>query len=276
MYVLTYVLLFIYSAVLISMFVWAFINAFKTEFDFNDNPLALPSPFSLDNIKYVWENFNYKKVNHTFYVEEMLLYSILYAVGCSTVAVFVCSATAYIVSQFRCKFSDIIYDIVIFAMVIPIIGSAPSEMQIVKALGLYDEIWGMYVLKANFLGMYFLVYYAAFNSIPRSYAEAAKIDGANNFQVMFKIYYPLVLGSLLSIWLLYFINFWNDYQTPLLYLPSMPPVAYGLYIFNLKIANPVPTRLMACFFVLVPVLVLFLIFREKLMGNISMDGGVKG
>lgn len=51
-----------------------------------------------------------------------------------------------------------------------------------KTLGIYDSIPGLWLMKANFLGLYFLVFFAAFKNMPAAYAEAAKVDGSRQFQ----------------------------------------------------------------------------------------------
>ena len=110
-------------------------------------------------------------------------------------------------------------------MIIPTVGNLPSELQMVVSLNLYNKIYGLWLLKANFLGMYFLMFYGVFKAFPASFTEAAKIDGANNWTIMIKIAFPLVFNVMSTVLLINFINFWNDYQTPLLYMPAYPTVA---------------------------------------------------
>ena len=88
---------------------------------------------------------------------------------------------------------------------------------------------------------------------------------------------PLVKNTFLTIFLIRFIEFWNDYQTPLLFIPNKPTISYGLYRFgnsnNADLSN-VTMQLMGCLIVLVPILVVFIFFQKRIMGNITM-GGVK-
>lgn len=94
---------------------------------------------------WAWEN--YGSVFRTFaipveagagsrdvYFLEMMWYSLLYAVGCSFAATFVASIVAYLVAKFPYKFSKVVYTIVIVAMILPIVGSLPSEIQMARAL----------------------------------------------------------------------------------------------------------------------------------------------
>ena len=81
--------------------------------------------------------------------------------------------------------------------------------------------------------------------------------------------------------LIKFIGFWNDYQTPLLYMPKHPTISYGLYdLYNGRGAQrgSVATdvmKLTLATMVMIPILALFLAFKNKLIGNLTV-GGIKG
>ena len=117
-----------------------------------------------------------------------------------------------------------------------------------------------------------------FNGIPNDYLEAATIDGANNYQIMLKIIFPLVFSTTMGILILSFIACWNDYYTQMIYLQRMPTIAYGLFdsqSYGDSAASSVTTvRLAVCFVACVPTLILFALFRKKIMENIVV-GGVK-
>lgn len=274
--VIFFVTLGFYAVTTIGMFLFAMTTSLKDFYAFTDNPTGLLKDIVFDNYKYVWKELYYTNpvTRVKIYVEEMFGNSLFYAVGCALVQVIVCSATAYVTSQFDFKFSGFVYGIVIFCMAFPVVGSLPSEMKIVKGLQLDGSIWGMFVLKANFLGMYYMVFHSMFKSIPKSYAEAARMDGAGNVTIMLKIYYPLCLNTLFTIWLLYFVTYWNDYQTLLLYCNEKPTISLGLYLFQLH--QEVPQILAGAMLIFIPILIVFLAFRKQLMGRLSMDGGEKG
>ena len=271
-----FIILTIYTVLTIGMVCFAITTSFKDFYEFTDFPTDWPKKISFENYKYVWENLYYTNptTREKIYVEGMLGNSLYYAIGCATVQVIVCSATAYVTSQFDFKFSGVVYGIVIFCMAFPVVGSLPSEMKIVQALNIDGSIPGMFILKANFLGMYYMVFFSMFRSIPKSYAESAKIDGASNATVMLRIYYPLCINTLFTVWLLYFVTYWNDYQTLLLYCKEHPTISFGLYLF--KLHEEVPRILASSMLVFVPIFVVFLVFRKQLMGRLSMDGGEKG
>ena len=207
----------------------------------------------------------------------MILYTILYSVGGAFISTIVPCVVAYAVSKFNYKFNAIIKGIVIVTMILPIVGSAPAEIDLLRKLHLYDSIVGNWIQKFHFLGMYFLVFLSAFKTIPKEYYEAAEIDGANEFKIMTRIVFPLVKTVFTTIMLIKFVEYWNDYQTPLLYLPTHPTLAYGVYslsVTNINGMNNVPMRMAGCVILLVPILIIFISFRKKIMGNISL-GGIK-
>ena len=88
-------------------------------------------------------------------IPELALNSIFYALGCAFFQTLCCCLMAYVTQRFDWKICKIIYSVVIITMILPIIGAMPSELRILKAIGLYDSIPGGWLLRANFLGVYF-------------------------------------------------------------------------------------------------------------------------
>lgn len=281
-FVALFIILAIYTIAMFSLLIWAVISSLKKPLDFSNNKLGLPEEIAWDNFSTVFSKFeiliNANGSAKTVDLWQMLIYTILYAGGCALISTIVPCAVAYVTAKFKFKFNAVIYGIVIVAMVLPIVGSAPSEMKILKDLGLYDTLWGSWIQKFHFLGMYFLVFYAAFKSFPDTYMEAAYIDGAGEWKTFLQVVMPLVRNTFLTILLIKFIDYWNDFQTPLLYIPSYPTLAVGLFRLTdstVAALSWVPRKLAACIIILLPIMTLFIIFRDKLMGNLTM-GGIKG
>lgn len=282
--IILFVFLAVYSLVLIGLLYWGVITSFKSADEFKRRTYQFPQKFAF-NLKEVLENFvvnveDVHKVSRDVGILPMFGYTILYALGCSLVFTVVQAVTAYAAARFNFKFSKILYGIVIVTMIVPLVGTLPSEMELAIKLGLYNRIYGLWIMKANFLGMYFLIFYNMFKAMPASYSEAAKIDGASNWTVMVRIIFPLCMTTFGTVLLINFITFWNDYQTPLLYMPGYPTVSYGLYMIAVRgvgsaALRNAPYRLSASMVVLVPILVIFFIFQKKLLGNLTV-GGVKG
>ena len=133
-------------------------------------------------------------------------------------------------------------------------------------------------MKGNFVNMWFLVFYAAFKSVPNDYMEAAYIDGASEFMVMTRVILPLVRTTFSTVLLIFFVDLWNDYQTPLLFIPSYPTLAMIVHEFSTTTKtgfSSATVRMASCALMVIPTLVIFVAFKDKLMGNLTM-GGIKG
>lgn len=274
-----FIVLFLYAVIFCGSLGWGIMTTFKTKSDYFLNRLGFPKKWVFDNylnaFKYLYIDKPTSKGTVPADIFEMYGWSVLYAVGGALVQTGVTCIVAYVTSKFPCKFSSIIYAFVVFTMSLHIVGSLPSELQVAHALGLYDSMLGMYFMKAHFLSAYFLVFFASFKSLPASYFEAAEMDGAGHLNVLFRIAIPLIKNIFITIFLLFAIAYWNDYQTPMMFLPSYPTVAYGIYRFSLKSQGPmsnVPSKLAGCMFLLIPMLILFVAFNKFLLTSISIGG----
>jgi ABC-type glycerol-3-phosphate transport system permease component len=284
-YIVLFVVLFLYVVSMLTPMAWGIITALKTQQEFRINVLGLPK-----GAPWEWQWGNFIAVTDGLYTQitteegrfyvgffPSLVNTLTYAGGGALIRAIVPCVIGYVTAKFDYKFSRFINTMVIVLMTIPIVGSTPSELQILQELGLYDTMIGNFIQKFNFLGMYYLVYYATFKSLSNDFAEAAYVDGASEFRVMVQIVVPMVANIIGTVFLLHFIDFWNDYQTPLLYLPSYATIARSLFAMSQRSQGDfatVPFRMAGCLLLALPILVLFLIFKEKLMGNLSM-GGVK-
>lgn len=275
------VFLSLFSLFLIVLFVWAILTSFKTMDGYDMNKLSFPSPFTFDNYINVINGMgvNVTSVSGTkkVYMETMALNSVLYAGGCALANTFCTATVAYCTSKYKGTAASIVHNAVIISLILPIVGSLPATLEMAYNLNLVNHLYGMYVLKFSFNNMYYLIFYAFFSSMSWGYAESAFIDGASHFEVYFRIMLPLAIKLFLTIFLLLFISYWNDYQTPLLFLKNMPTLALGLFAFmnvdTSEVATPT-AKIAAGVIVFLPIFALFVAFRNKIMGNLT-EGGLK-
>lgn len=279
------VILAVYSVSIILLYLFAMLISVKSSLDLQDKVISLPNP------KFGWKWKNFATAFDVFYVPittkagprnvylwELFYNSILYALGCALVSAAVHFVTAYVVCRFnRMKICKIIFNVVIVVMVIPIYGSLPAELKMARSLGIYDSILGQWVMKMSFLGTYFLIFYSGIKTLGGDYAEAAAIDGAGPMVTMIKIYLPMISSVFIGITILEFISYWQDYVTPMYYMPSYPVVSYALnYMsYNTLQGITIPTILAASILSAIPSLVIFICFRDRIMGNMTF-GGLKG
>lgn len=293
------IVLLLYTLSMLFVLGWGILTSFKSRLDFfvEKNVLGLPNAaFSGEEMRFgnylrIITAFEFDKSTAFYsagkYTEHfvhanmftMIYNTFMYAIVGSLLQAIVPAVCAYLCAKFNFAFSKFAYMLVLMVMIIPIVGAYPSEITLLRDMGLYDTFAGYFLQKFNFMGTYFFVYYAFYESMPNTYAEAAEIDGANRYTILCAIVLPLSVKVISTVWLLQFVHFWNDYNTALLYMPTHPTLAYGIYYLCHETARGVlanvPTKVAGCMLLAVPLLCLFIAFKEKLMGNISM-GGIKG
>lgn len=272
------VVLVLYSAFLLAMLLWAVLTALKKPLRFLNNTVGLPNPWYFGNVPYVLKNAEIIKEQGVVPFYEIVWNSVLYSVGCSIINTLVTCVVAYLCARYDCKFSKIVYSLVLVVMVIPVVGNQTSELQMSINLGLYDKMVGMLVMRASFLGIYFLVFYDMFKAVPMAFSEAAEIDGAGDFQIMVKIFFPIASNTFLTVLLINFIGYWNNYQVPMVYVPNHPTLAeymFQISTFSKYPFSKAPVQLAASLILLLPAVAIFLAMHKRLLGNLSI-GGVKG
>lgn len=279
--ILIFLVLALYVFTMAGLLFWGLLTSFKSEYSdivFYKNTYGFPKKIVFTNYSEVFLNFTMAgKPGKTVYFEGILLNSVLYSVGCAFFKTLIPCITAYACARFNTKLSKIVYTIVLITMIVPIVGSLPSELKVAYFLGFHNKIWGLWIMAANMQGLYFFVMYSAFKAMPMGYSEAAKIDGANNLHVLLRIAMPLVKNLFLTVLLINFVEYWNNYQVPFVYLPYYPTLGYTLW-YKSAGSNEVKdytATIALSFIVIAPSLTLFLIFQERLMGNLTL-GGLKG
>lgn len=301
-----FVILIVYSISLFIPIIWGIITSLKSNVDFStpgNNVLGFPNLdegikwnsreqfFRLENYKLILESFSFH-VSYSYYFGNILVWheadptiitmtinTILYAGIGAFLRTFTPALMAYACAKYRFKFSDVIYTVVIVVMSIPVIGTDAAKIDLLCNLGLFDTFIGMWLQYIDFTGMYFLMFYAFFRGLSNSFSEAAEVDGASQMSIMLRIILPMASKIITTIMLIMFVSLWNNYQTPILYLPTSPTLAYGVFYLSNNLGGNrelghIPVRIASCIMLMVPILIMFLIFRDKLMGNVSM-GGIK-
>lgn len=278
------VILSLYVLILFTLLYWAVITSLKSQDEFYNYKYQFPKELYLNFIALL--NYSVRisvadgdaMVSGFVKIQQQFFNSLFYSVGCAFVKTLTTCIVAYCCTKFKNKFSKIVYNTVIVAMIIPIVGSLPAELAMAKTFGFYDKVWGMWIMQMNFLGMYFLVFCSGFAAMPDTYSEAAKIDGANQYDILFRIALPFIRSLFGTIFLVNFITYWNDYQTPLVYMPTHPTLAYGILRLAQGADNELsttPMRIAGPVMLMIPVLILFMIFQKKMLGNLNV-GGIKG
>ena len=270
-----FALLLMFTITFIFPFAWILMNAFKETAEFGQNMMGWPSSMTIDNFVTAFTQRNATTKNMT--ILEMLGMTIIIAGIGTVVTVFTSSTAAYVVAKYKFFGRKVIFSVVIFSLIVPIVGSLPSQMQIMKeVLHLDGTVIGCIFIYSGGFGANFLLLYSFFTNLSWTYVEAARIDGANDFIIFFRIILPMAKGPIIAITIIQLIGLWNDYQTPSLYLPNKPTLAVGLqYLFSKMESYSYPVLFATIIIAIIPIILLFTLFSKTIMENTSV-GGLKG
>lgn len=274
--------LIVYCISLFVLPIWMILSSFKDPLEYIDNMFGFPQSFSFENYGSVFNKLKIVIDDYTEYnMFHMFGFSLIYSLGTSFVNVFFTTCMAYVLSKYAFRGRDFIYNLGIIIMIVPIVGSLPSAMLVRKTLNVYDNMF-MHIITSPstcFSGMNFLLLYGAFKSLPWDYAEAVFIDGGNDYTAFFKMYMPMILPTDVVIFVLTFLGSWNDYQTFMIWLPSTPNLAYGLYLFqgvSRRLYKASTVEIMAGFsLVIIPTVILYISSQKLILSKFTV-GGLKG
>ena len=237
-------------------------------------PFKLPTELVFSNYVYAFKELSFRDTN--FF--GMFFNSMWYTAIATVFPIFMNTCVGYAVSKYKFKARNVYYGVLIFCMTVPIIGTTGATLKLYSDIGIYNTGPVLQIfthLGAGGVG--FLVLYAFFKNISWEYAEAAFIDGAGHFTVFFRIMIPMAIPAMGALMLLNGISAWNSYMDVLMYNPGWPTLASGLYGLSrtLPRLGNTPAYYAALIIALIPILVIFSIFSDKIMRNFTV-GGLKG
>ena len=272
-------LLAIWGLVFCIILLWAIMTSLKSRADFFENPYGFPHALYFKNYADAMRTVKVIVGARTVGYWEMFLNSILYAGGSAFFAVLTSCLASYCVCKYsKYRLVRMFWPIVLITNYLPVSSSIAGNIKFLTDLHLYDNVVGLWIWQSVAFGAMFLLYYATWKGVSWGYAEAAQIDGAGPFRIFLLVMLPLTRTIFGVLFLQTFIGLWNDYLTPILYLPSMPTAAFGIWQFQYDVssaASSITVRVAGLIVMLLPILVLFLIFTDKLMGSLTL-GGLKG
>ena len=263
----------VYALIIAVPYLWAIVCSLKTRYEYNESPIFdLPKNPMFINYVSAWTELAAEDTS----VLKMLLNSIWYAVGRSVLGIMFSAMAAYVVARYDFPGRKFVYGFALVTMMLPVMGTMASGLKFAHAIGTYDS--PLYVvLNATTLSGGFIILYSTFKTLSWGYAEAAFIDGAGHFRTYFTIMLPQIISPLCALILSEFIVMWTDADTPLIFFPHMPTLAYGLYLYQdvVKKTLQYPIFYAGLITCMVPTLVLYAVFQKSLM-DIQMGGGLKG
>ena len=263
--------LMIYAATMLIPIYFVVINSLKRPLQFYENPWTLPKVLYLANYRFVFQ-LSVGEVS----IFRMYINSIIFTVASTLISCAATTVTAYTAARFDFRGKGLLVSIGIGAMLIPDLGSRSVIYKMYVDLNMIDT-WFILIQYATPFGIMFLIAYSLFKTVSKTYAEAAKIDGASELRIFVQIMIPMAKGVIGMMMVMSAIGAWNDYYTPYMYLPSVKTLALGIQELSEEAQTYSNfTELYAAMVVaILPVVILFVCMRDTIINN-AVAGGLKG
>jgi raffinose/stachyose/melibiose transport system permease protein len=195
-----------------------FVNAFKNRSELYENMLALPPKFTFEYFFKAMSKMNFLRAFGNSLIVTLVSIAIL---------VVLASMTAWMFVRTNNKFSRIMFLVFVATMIIPFQTIMMPLMQVMGwvkdnlHLPMLNSLGGLIYMNVGFgASMAVFLYHGFVKSIPVSLEEAATIDGCNKFRVFWKIVFPMLKPTTVTVIILDVIWIWNDYLLPRLVLSS--------------------------------------------------------
>ena len=188
------------------------------------------------------------------------------------------SICAYGLARIKWKGRNVVFACIMASMMLPFAVTLIPTFLMWRAIGFTNSFVPL-VAPAWFGGGAFYIFLLRqfYMTIPKDFDEAAYLDGANHFQIFTRIILPITKPSLAVVGLFTFMNTWNDFLGPLVYLndEAKYTVALGLQLFTGSYRSEWHLMMAAACLVLIPVILVFIVGQRYLIEGITMSG-VKG
>ena len=249
-------------------FIWMLSASFKANNDVFTVPIQwIPKTWHPENYSVIWTRIPLL----TFFKNTAILSIVI-----TLIQLFTSSFAAYGFSKLQFKGRDFLFLAYIGTIAVPWQSYMIPQFIMMRQLGLTDKLLSLILLQAfNAFGVFLLKQY--YSSIPDSLCESARIDGLTEWGIYRKIILPLTKPALASLTIITFVNTWNDYMGPFIYLSSTEnkTIQLGLKMFVGLFDAEYALIMAASVLSILPVAIVFLAMQKYFVEGIA-SSGVKG
>jgi ABC-type glycerol-3-phosphate transport system permease component len=258
-------------------FLWMLTTSLKTRAEvFSSPPFSFPSGLHWENYTKMW--FAMPGVTFGTFFQNSIVIASLATIG----QLVTCSMAAYAFAVLDFRFKRVLFALILATLIIPF------QVVLVPNFILYRYLPWPFSESGNFIGTNLPLWVWAFFggafgtfllrqfflTIPRELADAARVDGANPWQVFLRVYVPLARPALATLAIFQFMWSWNDLLDPLIYLRDLPSytTTVGLAFFQGQFVGKWPEMMAGALVSLLPMIVLFVIAQKYFVRGITLSG----
>jgi ABC-type glycerol-3-phosphate transport system permease component len=255
------------SAFMLLPFLWMISTSLKAPDEIFTKPPVFLSPHaSFDSYVYLFNNGILQQVANSFVI----------ALAATLLSLFFCSLGGYGFAKFRFPGQKAMFVFLLGTMIVPFTIIMGPLFVIMRDLKWIDTFWPLIIPgAANAFGIFFMRQYIS--TLTSELLDAARIDGAGEFAIYWRIVLPIIAPGLVSLGMIFFMSSWNNYLWPLVILKS--PDNFTLPLLIRSTIGPAGrtvwnVQMAASVISIVPLLIIFLVFQRRFVEGITA-GAVK-
>ena len=228
-------------------------------------------PPTLFGEKIVWEN--YTKISSRFDYLAYFLNSVKVSAWVVIFQVFTSATAGYVFAKLNFKGRDRIFTLYLATMMIPFHVTVITNFLQMSMYGLVNTLWSL-MLTASVSAFGTFLMRQFFVTVPNELIEAAKIDGCNPFKTFLQICFPMAKPTIATLSIFCFMNVWNDYFTPLIYVNDSRKYTLPLGLASMKgmYSTDWPVLMASSVISVLPVLIAFLFAQDAFVKGVMMTG----
>ena len=238
--------------------------------------LCCVGPYLYLFIKTFWQGadgitfeYYYKALFETSQYLNQFWKSLLYAVVIVSVQVLVSIFAGYGFAKCDFKGKNVLFFMLMVLMIIPVQVTLVPNYMIMYESGFLNTFYSI-ALPVMFLPLGTFIMTQSFRAIPNEIIEAARLDGCNLLQIIFKIATPIAKNGLVCIILLGFLDCWNMVEQPIVYLEDFHDHPLAVALASVQPAEP-QIQFVCCLLVILPPLFLFAFFNKEIVEGLAVE-----
>ncbi|CAG9620009.1 Diacetylchitobiose uptake system permease protein NgcG [Sutcliffiella rhizosphaerae] len=207
---LYYTIAFVFATISLYPIVLMVLSSFKPSAEIFMNPLSFPKSFSLDTYRRLMEEVPFM----TYFYN-----SVIVSVVSVLLILVTTSLAAFYIARYTFWWNNMLFFFFLMGMMIPIkLGIVPLFI-LMKDMGLLNSLWSLiFMYAAQGIPLSILILTGFFRTMPVELEEAARMDGATDLRVLWSVLLPLIRPALGTVMIINFINSWNDFFFPLIFI----------------------------------------------------------
>ena len=263
----------LYALTLLLPLYYMVLNSFKTNMELFTDPWGLPKSFGFGNYVKAFSGETFKKNN----LALMFLNSTIFTFGSTAVSLVAVTTFAYTTTRFEFFGRKALRMLAVVMFVMPPLGTFAATYKLVYQLHLNDNWLYIVVMNLSPFGLGYFMVSGFFESVSKTYAEAARIDGAGEVTLFVRIMIPQIVPVLAVLGLMGIIGAWNNYETPFYFFSRMPFLSTGLRTLSAEATNRgyYVEMYAAMIVAMLPIILLFAFCHDIILKN-TVLGGIKG